>query len=91
MQILSQPLPLVLYVILLAAHFLPLLFSEKLGKILRYANITLHIILFALLLWTSVPMEETALLYLLSLLVYLGSALVDAKFHPSAADREVEK
>ena len=91
MQILSNPLPLVLYVILLAAHFLPLLFFEKLGKILRYINIALHIVLFALLLWTSVPMEETALLYLLSLLTYLFSALAQERILHKTSEKEAEK
>lgn len=76
MQIFAHPLPLALFVLFAALHFIPPLFSKSLCKILRYVNIGLHIILYLVLMLCRIPLDEVVLLLLVSLLLYVLSSLL---------------
>ena len=71
MQIFLNPLPLIFFCALIALHFVSGAFSTLIEKIIKYANVALHIILFFVLMLYLIPLEEVALLYLFSLLFYL--------------------
>ena len=90
MQILLSPLVLVLCILAMAMHFLPLLLPKCYRKIPRCVNICFHIVIYAVFLLRSIPLEEVAFFYLLSLLLYLFAALLEEKcLH--AHNGEVEK
>ena len=73
MQIFQSPLLLVLFCVLMTLHFVSGAFAPLIGKILRYANIVLHIAFFFVLMLCEIPLEEAALLYLISLFLYLAA------------------
>ena len=79
MQIFSNFLPLAFFLLLLILHFVSEMLSEKTRKITKYVNIFLHICLFFILMLHKIPLEEVALLYLVSLLSYLCAALFFAR------------
>ena len=76
MQILSQPLPLILWILLAGLHFAVPLLPRRIGIVLRYTNICLHIGLYFVCMLCRIPQEEVVLLFLLSLLAYVLSALL---------------
>ncbi len=91
MQILSHPLPLILCLFAMALHFLPPLLGGVWRGRMRYVNICLHIALYTVFLFASIPLGEVALFYLVSLLVYLCSVLLLEKSTHSSDEKEVEK
>ena len=74
MQILSNPLPLILFILFAALHFVPPLFASLFCKIIRYANICLHILLYFVFMLYRIPLDEVVLLFLVSLLLYVLSS-----------------
>ena len=54
MQILSYPVPLILYLLALVLHFLPCFLPEGWRGKLRYANICFHIAVFAGKFWCKI-------------------------------------
>lgn len=79
MQILSSFLPLAFFLLLLLLHFVSEALSEMARKITKYVNIFLHICLFFVFMLYKIPLEEVALLYLVSLLFYLLANLFFAR------------
>lgn len=76
MQIFSEALPLFVYVALVALHFVSPVLPRLWESILKYANLFFHLVLYALLMLYSIPLDEAVLLYLFSLLLYLFSFLL---------------
>lgn len=91
MQIFLHPLPLILYILAQLLHFLPLLLCEKWRRKIRYANICFHVFVFIAGVIALIPLEEVALLYLFSLLLYLLSCRVMEKCSPVPDEEEVEE
>ena len=79
MQIFLNPLAYISYLIIVALHFVAPPLPPLSEKILKYANIALHVILYLVLMLCRIPLDEVVLLYLLSLLLYLLSALLFRK------------
>ncbi len=76
MQIFSHPLPLVLSLLLAALHFAAPALSGRWEGLLKYINVVLHIALYFLLMLYRIPLEEVALVFLFSLLLYVLSSLL---------------
>ena len=76
MLIFSKALPLSVYIVLVALHFVSPLLQGIGESILKYANLFFHVALFAILMLSSIPLDEVVLLYLVSLLLYLLSYLL---------------
>ncbi len=79
MQIFSNLLPLFSIFVLLGLHFAAAVLSSLAQKIIKYVNIALHILFFFICMQSEIPLEEVALLYLVSLLFYLLSQLFLAR------------
>ena len=77
MIIFKTPVILLMLALLIGLHIASLLASEKLGKILTYVNIGLHILLLPLLLLQKFTIEEGVLTYMISIFAYtLASYIV---------------
>ena len=77
MIIFKTPVILLMLALLIGLHIASLLVSEKLGKILTYVNIGLHILLLPLLLIQKFTIEEGVLTYMISIFAYtLASYIV---------------
>ena len=81
MQIFLNPLALALFLLLLALHPLSGILPTRLEKTAKYTNICLHIVLLFVLMLKKIPLNEVALLYLISLLFYLLSYLFRERVH----------
>ena len=80
MMIFKTPIILAMLAILIGLHIASLLISEKLGKILTFVNIGLHILLLPLLLLQKFTIEEGVLCYMISIFAYtLASYIVYKK------------
>ena len=80
MIIFKTPMILAMLAILIGLHIASLLVSEKVGKILTYVNIGLHILLLPLLLLQKFTIEEGVLCYMISVFAYtLASYIVYKK------------
>ena len=80
MIIFKTPVILLMLALLIGLHIASLLVSEKLGKILTYVNIGLHILLLPLLLIQKFTIEEGVLTYMISIFAYtLASYIVYKK------------
>ena len=80
MIIFKTPVILLMLALLIGLHIASLLVSEKLGKILTYVNIGLHILLLPLLLLQKFTIEEGVLTYMISIFAYtLASFIVYKK------------
>ena len=97
MQIFLNPLAYISYLAVVELHFASPPLSPLWEKILKYANIALHVALYFVMMLCRIPLDEVVLLYLLSLLLYLLSALLFHKLkgeavreEKSAAEREGE-
>ena len=75
MQIFLNPLAYISYLIIVALHFVAPPLPPLSEKILKYANIALHVAFYFVMMLCRIPLDEVVLLYLLSLLLYLLSAL----------------
>ena len=92
MIIFKTPVILLALAVLIGLHIASLLVSEKLGKMLTYVNIGLHILLLPLLLIQKFTIEEGVLVYMISIFAYtLASYIVykvsGGKGTPSTAMR----
>ena len=77
MIIFKTPVILLALAVLIGLHIASLLVSEKLGKMLTYVNIGLHILLLPLLLIQKFTIEEGVLVYMISIFAYtLASYIV---------------
>ena len=77
MIIFKTPVILLMLALLIGLHIASLIVSEKLGKILTYVNIGLHILLLPLLLIQKFTIEEGVLTYMISIFAYtLASYIV---------------
>ena len=97
MQIFLNPLAYISYLIIVALHFVAPPLPPLSEKILKYANIALHVAFYFVMMLCRIPLDEVVLLYLLSLLLYLLSALLfhklkreDVREDSSAAGKEGE-
>lgn len=88
MQIFSNLLPLFSFFALLILHFAAAVLSSLARKIAKYVNIALHILFFFICMQFKIPLEEVALLYLVSLLCYL---LAELFFAPRCRKKENEE
>ena len=80
MIIFKTPIILLMLALLIGLHIASLLVKEKLGKILTYVNIGLHILLLPLLLIQKFTIEEGVLVYMISIFAYtLASYIVYKK------------
>ena len=79
MQIFSNLLPLFSFFSLLILHFAAAVLSSSARKTAKYVNIALHILFFFVCMLCKIPLEEVALLYLVSLLCYLLAELFFAR------------
>ena len=80
MIIFKTPVILLALAVLIGLHIASLLVSEKLGKMLTYVNIGLHILLLPLLLIEKFTIEEGVLVYMISIFAYtLASYMVYKK------------
>ena len=79
MQIFSNLLPLFSFFALLILHFAAAVLSSLARKTAKYVNIALHALLFFVCMLCKIPLEEVALLYLVSLLFYLLAELFFAR------------
>lgn len=75
----TVPYVLAAFLLMLALHIAALLFHDPVGKILSYVNIGLHIVFVFLLLLGKVPLEESVLLYMISVTVYLFGGALSAR------------
>ena len=91
MQFFSNPLPVALFLLVLILHFASAAFSCTVERIIKYANIFLHIVLFFVLMLCKIPLQEAALLYLLSLLFYLLAYLFWERVHCMKKKNEEKK
>ena len=76
MQIFLNPLAYIGYFAVVALHFVAPVLPPLSEKILKYANIALHVILYFVMMLCRIPLDEVVLLYMLSLLLYAASALL---------------
>ena len=79
MIIFESPVSLALLCTLILLHVVTAIFNGKISKILRYVNIALHIIMILTLLYDGVPIDEAALLYMISVFVYTLTRLLRSK------------
>lgn len=79
MIIFESPVSLALFCALILLHIVTAIFNGKISKILRYVNIALHIIMILTLLYDGVPIDEAALLYMISVFVYTLTRLLRSK------------
>ena len=95
MQILAQPLPLAMYIAVVAFHFVFSALPRPWDRALKFVNIFFHVALYALLMLRGIPLDEVVLLYLFSLLFYLLSFLlwqrIRKKQGASVADSEEQE
>jgi hypothetical protein len=91
MQIFSQPLPLILYLVLAALHFVSFALPPLWEKIVKYINLALHVILYFLMMLCRIPLDEVVLLYFLSLLLYLFAVLLFQRLRKTEQDESEEK
>ena len=90
MIIFKTPVILLMLALLIGLHIASLLASEKLGKILTYVNIGLHILLLPLLLIQKFTIEEGVLTYMISIFAYTLASYIVYKVRegtPSTAMR----
>lgn len=97
MQIFLNPLAYISYLAVVALHFAAPALPPLWEKILKYANIALHVAFYFVMMLCRIPLDEVVLLYLLSLLLYLLSALFfhklkreDVREDSSAVEKEGE-
>ena len=79
MIIFESPVSLALLCTLILLHVVTAIFNGKISKILGYVNIALHIIMILTLLYDGVPIDEAALLYMISVFVYTLARLLRSK------------
>jgi len=91
MQIFSQPLPLILYLVLVALHFVSPALPPLWEKIVKYANLALHVVLYFVMMLCRISLDEVVLLYLLSLLLYLLAVLLFQRFCKTAQNESKEE
>ena len=84
----TVPYVLAAFLLMLALHIAALLFHDPVGKILSYVNIGLHIVFVFLLLLGKVPLEESVLLYMISVTVYLFGGALSARIGAKKAGSE---
>ena len=89
MQILAQPLPLAVYIAIVALHFVFSALPRPWESILKYANLFFHVAFYALSMLCRIPLAEVVLLYLVSLLAYLLSCLLWKKIREKQAEHAV--
>lgn len=70
MQLWSSPLVFCSLIFLIGMHAAAVFLPEKIGKILQYVNILLHILYLAPLLYAHIPMDEAVLSYMISVFFY---------------------
>ena len=80
--------PLLLMLIL---HVVAVFLRDPIGKILAYVNIGLHIIFVFLLILGKVPLEESVLLFMISVSVYLFAGAFDARRRTAREKTEDER
>ena len=66
---------LIISILILSIHILTAFSKRKIAEILTYANLTLYIVVFVLLMLLEVTVEFLALYFMVSLLFYLLSSL----------------
>ncbi len=84
----TVPYVLAAFLLMLILHIAALFFHDPVGKILSYVNIGLHILFVLLLLLGKVPLEESVLLYMISVTVYLFGGALSACIGASKAGSE---
>lgn len=84
----TVPYVLAAFLLMLILHIAALLFRDPVGKILSYVNIGLHILFVLLLLLGKVPLEESVLLYMISVTVYLFGGALSARIGARKAESE---
>ena len=84
MIIFKTPVILLMLALLIGLHIASLLVSEKLGKILTYVNIGLHILLLPLLLLQKFTIEEGVLTYMISIFAYTLASYIVYKVREGA-------
>ena len=89
MQIFLNPLAYIAYLAVVAVHFAAPAVPPFWEKILKCANIALHVVLYFLLMLCRSPLDEVVLLYMLSLLLYVASALLWRRIR-RMAEREAQ-
>ena len=70
---------LIVAALMLSLHISTAVFRKKIAEILGYVNLGLHIVMFFLLMLLEVSLEFLALVFMMSLLVYLLSSFVSYK------------
>lgn len=90
MQIFSHPLAYILYLIAVAVHFAAPAMPGFAEKILKYANLSLHVAMYFVMMLCRIPLEEVVLLYMLSLLLYVLSALLWQSLRKSEREAGIE-
>ena len=69
-----------------AIHIFAAVFKKNIAEILTYVNLGLHIVMFFLLMMLKVSIEFLALVFMISLLVHLVSALISYKLRKKERD-----
>lgn len=82
------PYVLIPFLLMLMLHIVALLFRDPVGKIIAYVNIGLHIVFVFLLILGQVPLEESVLLFMISVSVYLFAGAFSARRRPSEDGEE---
>ena len=72
--------------LILTIHILAAVFKKSIAGILIYVNLGLHIVMFFLLMMLKVSIEFLALVFMISLLVHLVSALISYKLRKKERD-----
>lgn len=82
------PYVLIPFLLMLALHIVALVFRDPIGKIIAYVNIGLHIAFVFLLILGKVTLEESVLLFMISVSVYLFAGAFSARRRPSEGGEE---
>ena len=77
------PYVMAMFLLMVVLHIVPLFFHDTIGKIIDYVNIGLHIVFVFLLILGKVPLEESVLLFMISVSVHLFVGAFGARRRPS--------
>lgn len=91
MQAALTAISIAVYALIVVLHILSVVLCDFAQKIIKIANITLHIALVFLLLFSRVSLDLVALCFVASLFVYTLSSFIYAKMKKRRASSDASK
>ncbi len=79
MLLISTPIIMAILALIIAIHILAAVLKETASRILNFVNIFLHIAMVPLLIYYKFTVEESVLLYMISVTVYTFSFVIKFK------------